>query len=645
MVSGPVEKQVTVSGRSGSLIATLLLVAIAGASAWKWATGWGLFPSESESGYWALGLVLAALLAWYARLASTAAVVPSNAAAGMAIGAAAISGAFFLGLTGAVFAFGHDGLAYCIGLAAGLLLLQLVIAPRFSQSDATSLPDLFARRLPGRGVQIAITLATAVAMVALLAAQLMAAGLVGSRLLGLAYLPATAIAAVFVLLCFIVRGAVGRRWGDGALLALMILALLVPLVVLSMVWFGLPVPQIAYANVLWQVQGLEEMLLESDLADPAFLRPMMSPFVALTPTNFLGLVLGLALGVAVLPVLCGLLPAKDASGTRARSSALWALAFAVLLLTLIPAAAAFARFALTNLIAERTPLADLPEWIFTYGRLDLLHICGRAATDAATVAAACSELPDFTGSLNLQDVVIDADAVLLALPEMTGFAPGALGVLGMVAMAAAIVSANAALRAITRAFADGADDGRDDADTPAAGQRALSLLVAMAALVLAFVVASARSASVIEVAAWALVMLAATLFVPLLALLWWRRTTASGVIAAIVVGLAVSGGYLVANQHFPAHFYELSDGLMRGGVTAERDEYFAELKEAWQDAAPGEAKDMAWAELNAHARSVVGIWGINNLGSALLVVPASLLALIVGSLFTAPFRRRETAEV
>lgn len=629
--------------RSGLLIAALIAVVLAGAAAWKWLAGAGALPAGNEAGYWLLGLGLAAVLAWMAR--RDAGSSASAAATGMVVGAAVISGAFFLGLTGAVFASGHDGLAYCIGLAAGILLLQLLVAPRFSQSGASSLPDLFARHFPGRGVQAAVALGVVLAMIALLSAQLMAAGLVGSRLLGIAYLPAAALAAVFVLVCFAVRGPSGRGRCDGILLGLMILVLLVPLVVLAMVWYGLPIPQIAYANVLWQLQGLEEMLLEGDLADPAFLRPMMSPFVALTPVNFLGLVFGIALGAAVLPALFGVLPARDVAGVEARSSALWALAFAVLLLSLVPAAAAFAKFALTNLIAERTPLADLPEWIFTYGRLDMLHVCGRAATDAATVAAACAELPDFSGSLSLQDVVIEPDAVLLALPEMTGFAPGALGVLGMVAMAAVLVSAQAPLRAIVRVLVDGGEDGRDDVSAPTAGQRTLALLVGLAALALALAVASARSAGIVEIAAWALALLAAALFMPLLAVLWWRRTTAGGVMAAIVVGIAVSVGYLVATQHFPAHFYELSDGLLHGGGSViERDVYFAELKEVWQDAEPGRAKDAAWEELNTHARSMAGIWGIGNLAVALLAVPASLLALIVFSLLGRIPRRRTRAD-
>ena len=62
-------------------------------------------------------------------------------------------------------------------------------------------------------------------------------------------------------------------------------------------------PQLAYANALWQIQGLEETLLEQDLADPAFMKPMLTAFVTLTPMNFLGIVLGLAAGVAALPSL------------------------------------------------------------------------------------------------------------------------------------------------------------------------------------------------------------------------------------------------------------------------------------------------------------------------------------------------------
>ena len=152
-------------------------------------------------------------------------------------------------------------------------------------------------------------------------------------------------------------------------------------------------PQIAYANAVWQIQSLEETLLEQDLADPAVLKPLLRPFLSLSPLNFVGLVLGLALGMASLP---SLLSRHFMTPTvrDARWSAVFALLFATLLVTAAPALAAYAKLSLLSLIGDRVALASLPAWMFTYGNLGLVEICGRAATDAAAVAKACAELPD-----------------------------------------------------------------------------------------------------------------------------------------------------------------------------------------------------------------------------------------------------------
>ncbi len=95
-------------------------------------------------------------------------------------------------------------------------------------------------------------------MLLLLMAELMAAGLVGARLLDIDFATAAGIAACAVLACFIVRGLSGAPWVNGVLFPIMLVAILVPLVMLSARWYGLPVPELAYANALWQVQGLEE---------------------------------------------------------------------------------------------------------------------------------------------------------------------------------------------------------------------------------------------------------------------------------------------------------------------------------------------------------------------------------------------------
>ncbi len=335
-----------------------------------------------DGGCWALGIGLAA------ALVAAGSLIKGNlgsVAGGLSSAVATVTGAFFLSLAGAVFAMGLDGLAFALGLGAGCLLLQLIIAPRFAQTGAGSLAGLFARRYPGGFARVACALAVGLSMLTLLVAELMATGLVGSRLLGVDYAMTTAVGAVTVFACFVVRGS-GSSMGDGLLFPVMLLALLVPLVMLSVAWSGLPVPQLAYGNVLAHLQGLEENLLEQELADPAYMKPMLTAFLSLSPVNFSGVVLGLALGVAALPSLLQTKGVTASSARDARWSAFWALVFVAVLLSLVPAVAAYAKWQIASLVGDRTPIANLPAWMFTYGKLGLLQICGKPAIDAAAVA-------------------------------------------------------------------------------------------------------------------------------------------------------------------------------------------------------------------------------------------------------------------
>jgi len=588
----------------------------------------GVPASLIDGGYWTLGVLLAALIAFSAHVCRDTA--NSAFVSGLSGATAVVSGAFVLAITGAVFSWGHDGLAFGIGLGAGCLLLQLIIAPRMVQRGASSRTELIATRFPGRPARVTCAGAIALSMLALLVAELMAAGLIGARVLGLGYAAATAVAGVAVLACFALRGLRGAAWTPGALFPLLLIALAVPLVILSAVWYGLPLPQIAYANALWQVQGLEEMLLEQDLADPAFMRPMLTPFVALTPTNFLGIVLGLATGAAVVPTVLGLSRTREHSARGARSAALWTLAFVVLLLTLFPVAAAYAKLSLARLVADRTPIAELPAWVFTYGRLGLLQICERAATDVESIITACAALPDGGGALALHDVAIDPDAVLLAMPEMTGLSGGAFGLLAVAVLAVVLSTALGPLDAAVRVLVN---DGRPMQNgAPRRGQNARGLALGTLFVAVAAATASKHPAGIITVATWALTLAAAGLFPTLFAALWWRRATAAGATAGMLAGLSVALVYLVGTQQFPVQFYEVQEVISGFGATG--DEYFVELKEAWLEAEPGEAKDVAWAGLDAHARATAAWWGIGSLSAALLALPAGVIALVAASLFT-----------
>ena len=583
--------------------------------------------SVIDGGYWALGIAVAAAIALWAGMRPGSTVSP--AFGGLAIATDTISAAFFLALAGGIFALGHDGLAVPIGLGAGCLLMQLVVAPGMAASGARSLPEFFAARYPGRAAGFMCALVTVVSMLLLLAAELMAAGLVGARLLGVDFSAAAVVSACAVLACFIVRGSTGAPRANGVLFPAMLLAILVPLVALSMQWYGIPIPQLAYGHALGQVQGIEQTLLEQEIADPAVMKPMLTAFVTLTPANFLGIVLGLAAGLAVLP---SMLPAQLTAvpARQARRAALWGLIFVAALLTLMPAVAAYAKLSLIQLLADRTPIADLPAWIFTYGKLGLVEICGRAATDAATAAQACAALPDAGAALRLQDISISPDIIVLALPEIAGLTHVMLGLLAAVALAVAITTASGPLSAIVRAL--GVDKPAAIDNPRQQASRLASYGLAGVALVLATMAALSRAVTILDLATYALVIAAVGLFPAVLAALWWRRANAYGAAGAMFVGLGVALLYFVGTHYFAVPFAEAS--LALGNDGAEAFEYFVELKDVWLAASAGSAKHAAWTALDAYARGIAPWWGIVEMAIALLALPAGLLTLVVVSLVT-----------
>lgn len=610
-------------GQPGALVSLSLLAAVAGVLILRALEHLGVPASWLDVGYWLLGLGGAAAAAILLRTS-----VRAPAFRGLALAADSIGAAFFLGLAGAVFAWGQDGLAFGLGLGAGYLLLQLLIAPRLPLAGCASVPEYFSKRYGGALPRTLGALAVAISMLVLLAAQLSAGGLLTARLLASDLGTGTAVAAVALWICFAVsRG--GKASSSGVLFPAMLVAFLMPAVVLSAQRYGVPVPQIAYANALWQVQGLEETLLEQDLADPALMKPMLGPFLSLNALNVLGLILGLAAGMACLPHV--LARYFSAPLSEARWSAVWALAFAALFLTGVPAVAVYAKLAVLSLIGAHTSTAELPAWVFDYGRLGLVDICGAPATGAAAVAAACAALPDWTGALRLQDLAVQSDIVALAAPEITGFGEAAFGFLAAAALAAALLTSLGPLAAVVRAF--GTDlPARSGAHAESEPTPPTALAIAAGAVAAAALGAAARPGGMLTLATWALSLAAAGLFPALVAGLWWRRANAAGAGAAIGAGIAVCLIYLVATRYFAVDLFQAWPSLSSAGMTAR--ETFEELRQAWMAAAPGAARDAAWSALDQHAQTIANLWGIKPLAVVLLALPVGVMALVAASLAT-----------
>jgi len=548
-----------------------------------------------------------------------------GALAGAGVAANSLPVVFLLGVAGIIFAWGYDGLAFALGLGAGSSLLQLLVAPRLAIAKSPTLWGYLNERYRCRVLRFLAAGAIALATTMLLVALLMLAGLILARLTGLDFTIAVAAAAAATFACYVVLNpGVARVMGAGAFLLLGAVLLLIA-VLLSAQYYGLPLPQFAYANALWQIQGIEEALLEQDLADPAVMKPLLAPFMTLNPLSFAGIVLGLATGVAVWPAVAPSL--VRTTRLSAQRTALCALLIVVVLLTLLPALAAYGRLAFMTLMAEQISSSGVPPWLTAYGAMGMAEACGRPALDAAVVVAACADLPDAPTVLRVQDISLSPDVLTIALPEMAGLGQGVSIALALTGLAAAVLTALAPLAAGANAVL-GAIRGWDvNGATPRLHAYAVgAVLVAIAAAG-----AALRPGTIVEVGALAMVLGAAALFPAVVGGLWWRRANAVGAVAALVVGLGLALAYLVGAHYFPVAFYEATSALSAAGEHGY--EYFSELKEVWLAAEDAE-QQAAWIALNQYARDIADWWGIAPLAVGLIALPAGFLALIVGSLLT-----------
>ena len=110
---------------------------------------------------------------------------------------------------------------------------------------------------------------------------------------------------------------------------------------------------------------------------------------------------------------------------RAQSVA-WSLLFIFLLYFSAPAYAAFSKLEVyTNIIGR--DLASIRPWMFTWGELGLIQICGKNAASLDAIIAACKAIAGHPGVVRLQDFVINTDVIVLSTPEIAGLPVRDLG--------------------------------------------------------------------------------------------------------------------------------------------------------------------------------------------------------------------------
>ena len=543
---------------------------------------------------------------------------------GMATGADWMSAASFVGMAGTLFLLGYDGLAWVLGWTGGYVLVSILIGPYLRKFGAYTVPDFMAFRFGGNFARIVAVVVLVCCSFTYVTAQIFGTGIIASRFLGMSFEIAVFAGLAGILLCSMLGGMRAVTWTQIAQYIVLIVAYLTPIVILSTKEFGIPIPQLTYGSAIAEITAREGQMLASGLATAANLKPHIQPFFTYTPLNFFAIVFCMMVGTASLPHIL-MRYFTTPTVREARQSVAWSLLFIFLLYFSAPAYAAFSKLEVyTNIIGR--DLTDVRPWMFTWGELGLIKICGQNAASIDAIVAACKAIAGHPGVVRLQDFVINTDVIVLSTPEIAGLPYVISGLVAAGGLAAALSTADGLLLAIANALSHDVYYKMIDPSAPTVRRLLVARILLLVVAVGAAYTASTRPGDILAMVGWAFSLAMAGNFPALVMGVWWKRTTAAGAVAGMIAGFGLCIFYLVVTRYFPgagvAYFGMSSLTNPATGLP------LVDLAKAM--AAPG-AMD-SWVVASHPLASKVGWFGLTNIACGLLGMPLGFLVIYVVSL-------------
>src|SRR6187455_128369 len=476
---------------------------------------------------------------------------------GMATGADWMSAASFVGMAGTLFLLGYDGLAWVLGWTGGFVLVSILIGPYLRKFGAYTVPDFMAFRFGGnfaRGIAVVVLVCCSFTYVT---AQIYGTGLIASRFLGMQFEIAVFAGLVGILLCAMLGGMRAVTWTQIAQYIVLIVAYLVPIIILSTQHYGIPIPELTYGRAIAEIGAREGQLVKDGLAilcnkeacPPGTLRPHIQPFMNYTPLNFFGIIFCMMVGTASLPHIL-MRYFTTPSVKEARDSVAWSLLFIFLLYFSAPAYAAFSKLEVyTNIIGR--DLTTIRPWLFQWGELGLIQICGKNATSIDAIVAACKAIAGHPGVVRLQDFVINTDVIVLSTPEIAGLPYVISGLVAAGGLAAALSTADGLLLAIANALSHDVYYKMLDPNAPTIRRLTVARLLLFFVAVAAASLAATRPSDILAMVGWAFSLAMAGNFPALVLGIWWKRTTTTAAILGMFAGWGICLFYLVTSRYFP----------------------------------------------------------------------------------------------
>jgi cation/acetate symporter len=543
---------------------------------------------------------------------------------GMATGADWMSAASFVGMAGTLFLLGYDGLAWVLGWTGGYVLVAVLVGPYLRKFGAYTVPDFMSFRFGGNFARFLAVVVLVACSFTYVTAQIFGTGIIASRFLGMSFEVAVFVGLVGILLCSMLGGMRAVTWTQIAQYIVLIVAYLTPIIILSTKQYGIPIPQLTYGQALADITMREGAMIKDGLATVANLKPHIQPWTTYTPLNFFAIIFCMMVGTASLPHIL-MRYFTTPSVREARKSVAWSLFFIFLLYFSAPAYAAFSKLEVYNNIIGRD-VSQIRPWMFTWGELGLIQICGKNAASLQAVVDACKAAG--TGVVRLQDFVINTDVIVLSTPEIAGLPYVISGLVAAGGLAAALSTADGLLLAIANALSHDIYYKMIDPNAPTVKRLMVARILLLVVAIAAAATASTRPADILAMVGWAFSLAMAGNFPALIMGIWWKRATTAGAIAGIIGGFGIAIFYLVCTRYFPGY------GVAYFGMSSLTTPTGALL-------VPDMAKAMAapnamdtWVTLAHPLSSKVGWFGLTNIAAGLIGMPVGFALIYVVSLMT-----------
>ncbi len=469
----------------------------------------------------ALVATLVSVVAWRHTRATTVDFFLAGRRTGMITNAGAICGdylsaASFLGVAGAVYASGLDGIWYATGFAAGFVPVLLFVAAPLRRLGTVSLPDFLAVRFDSAQVRVAAVVSVELVILSYLVPQAVGSGLtwellVGQGIAGLSpYVTGIVVSTVAVGGIVVIGGMRGTTWNQ----ALQFGFLLAVVVWLSaLLWaggFSYPAAvEQASAEPLQAVVSDRLVGVTNQLSGES--ARFGAPGARYGPIGQVALLVTLVLGTAGLPHVMNRY-FTAVTGRAARATTVWVLGLA----------GSF--YALAVLLG----------------------------TAARVMVAGRAEEP-WLAELTVDGVLRVPEHALLVLGRLLAGTPG-LAVVSAAAFAAMVSTIGGLLLAAAASFGHDvvARIWRPSASPRVAvvAGRGAGIVVSVLAAVVAISVEPERLVAtfpsvIATMVTWAFALAGSALTPAVLLGIWWRDATARGAVAGIWTGAIIAVGALV----------------------------------------------------------------------------------------------------